>query len=218
MNVFTVDVEDWFHVCGAGGPLDRPHWESLPSRVVPTTRRLLDALDRAFRQCAERDEVLLSRPRCERRPIEWRQSLHSHIRQGSDAARQRLLVAHPLQRKTLLRAEYDQSVFARHQEQGAQIRRRWLADALHPVGVAGRRAGIELAPLAKGQGILTLCPRLLAEGRRDRRLVDPSRGHAKAVTSSAHVRNWHEATTPPRCADVNLAAGREWPPSGLRAE
>jgi polysaccharide deacetylase family protein (PEP-CTERM system associated) len=47
MNLFTVDVEDWFHVCGAGGPLAREHWESLPSRVVPTTRRLLRMLDAA---------------------------------------------------------------------------------------------------------------------------------------------------------------------------
>jgi polysaccharide deacetylase family protein (PEP-CTERM system associated) len=46
MNVFTVDVEDWFHVCGGGASLDRPHWDSLTSRVVPTTRRLLDLLDR----------------------------------------------------------------------------------------------------------------------------------------------------------------------------
>jgi len=46
MNVFTVDVEDWFHVCGAGAALDRLNWDRLPSRVVPTTRRLLDALDR----------------------------------------------------------------------------------------------------------------------------------------------------------------------------
>jgi polysaccharide deacetylase family protein (PEP-CTERM system associated) len=47
MNLFTVDVEDWFHVCGAGGPLDARHWDSLPSRVVSTTRRLLDLLDRS---------------------------------------------------------------------------------------------------------------------------------------------------------------------------
>jgi polysaccharide deacetylase family protein (PEP-CTERM system associated) len=47
MNLFTVDVEDWFHVCGAGGHLDRANWEALPSRVVPTTRRLLDLLDAA---------------------------------------------------------------------------------------------------------------------------------------------------------------------------
>lgn len=47
MNLFTVDVEDWFHVCGVGGSLDRQHWDRLPSRVVATTRRLLDLLDAA---------------------------------------------------------------------------------------------------------------------------------------------------------------------------
>jgi len=47
MNVFTVDVEDWFHVCGAGGVLDRSNWDALPSRVVNTTRRLLQGLDAA---------------------------------------------------------------------------------------------------------------------------------------------------------------------------
>lgn len=47
MNVFTVDVEEWFHVCGVGGRLDRAHWHALPSRVVQTTRRLLDLLDAA---------------------------------------------------------------------------------------------------------------------------------------------------------------------------
>jgi peptidoglycan-N-acetylglucosamine deacetylase len=44
MNVFTVDVEDWFHICGAGGPLDAANWDVLPSRVVLTTRRLLEVL------------------------------------------------------------------------------------------------------------------------------------------------------------------------------
>jgi polysaccharide deacetylase family protein (PEP-CTERM system associated) len=47
MNVFTVDVEDWFHVCGAGEALAPTHWDALPSRVVSTTRRLLDLLDRS---------------------------------------------------------------------------------------------------------------------------------------------------------------------------
>ncbi|HUE85548.1 MAG TPA: polysaccharide deacetylase family protein [Vicinamibacterales bacterium] len=47
MNIFTVDVEEWFHVCGVGGRLDPSHWHALPSRVVSTTRRLLDALDAA---------------------------------------------------------------------------------------------------------------------------------------------------------------------------
>jgi polysaccharide deacetylase family protein (PEP-CTERM system associated) len=44
MNVFTVDVEEWFHVCGVGGTLDRANWDRLPSRVISTTRRLLDLL------------------------------------------------------------------------------------------------------------------------------------------------------------------------------
>jgi peptidoglycan-N-acetylglucosamine deacetylase len=46
-NAFTVDVEEWFHICGAGDALAAPEWNSLPSRVVETTRRLLDELDRA---------------------------------------------------------------------------------------------------------------------------------------------------------------------------
>jgi polysaccharide deacetylase family protein (PEP-CTERM system associated) len=45
-NVLTVDVEEWFHICGVGGPLAPEHWAALPSRVVATTDRLLDLLDR----------------------------------------------------------------------------------------------------------------------------------------------------------------------------
>jgi polysaccharide deacetylase family protein (PEP-CTERM system associated) len=43
---FTVDVEDWFHICG----IDRlapAAWDALPSRVVDTTRRVLEELDDA---------------------------------------------------------------------------------------------------------------------------------------------------------------------------
>ncbi len=46
MNSFTVDVEEWFHVCGVGGTLDRANWAHLDSRVVETTERLLAILDR----------------------------------------------------------------------------------------------------------------------------------------------------------------------------
>jgi peptidoglycan-N-acetylglucosamine deacetylase len=46
-NAMTVDVEEWFHICGVGGSLAAPHWDSLPSRVVLTTRMLLDEFDRA---------------------------------------------------------------------------------------------------------------------------------------------------------------------------
>jgi len=45
-NIFTVDLEDWFHVCGVGA-LSRDKWNALPSRVGDTTRWLLDTLDAA---------------------------------------------------------------------------------------------------------------------------------------------------------------------------
>jgi polysaccharide deacetylase family protein (PEP-CTERM system associated) len=45
-NAFTVDLEEWFHVCGVAA-LAADHWDTLPSRVEPTTHWLLDALDRA---------------------------------------------------------------------------------------------------------------------------------------------------------------------------
>src|SRR6478672_751731 len=41
-----VDIEEWFHICGVDGPLAFDRWPSLPSRVVETTRRLLDLLAR----------------------------------------------------------------------------------------------------------------------------------------------------------------------------
>jgi polysaccharide deacetylase family protein (PEP-CTERM system associated) len=46
-NILTVDVEEWFHICGVGGTLARAHWPTLPSRVEYTTDRLLELLDRA---------------------------------------------------------------------------------------------------------------------------------------------------------------------------
>jgi peptidoglycan-N-acetylglucosamine deacetylase len=45
VNHFTVDVEEWFHVCGVEDRLPTARWDTLPSRVVDTTRRLLDDLD-----------------------------------------------------------------------------------------------------------------------------------------------------------------------------
>jgi polysaccharide deacetylase family protein (PEP-CTERM system associated) len=43
-NCLTVDVEEWFHVCGVDGPLAYEHWLELPSRVVENTHDLLDLL------------------------------------------------------------------------------------------------------------------------------------------------------------------------------
>jgi polysaccharide deacetylase family protein (PEP-CTERM system associated) len=45
-NVLTVDVEEWFHVCGVGGALAPDRWPSLPSRVERTTELVLELLAR----------------------------------------------------------------------------------------------------------------------------------------------------------------------------
>jgi polysaccharide deacetylase family protein (PEP-CTERM system associated) len=45
-NFLTVDVEEWFHVCGVGGPLAPEHWPTLPSRVEFTTDLTLELLAR----------------------------------------------------------------------------------------------------------------------------------------------------------------------------
>ncbi|MEO8070712.1 MAG: polysaccharide deacetylase family protein [Acidobacteriota bacterium] len=44
-HALTVDVEEWFHVCGVNA-LSAPYWPSLPSRVVDNTRWLLDLFER----------------------------------------------------------------------------------------------------------------------------------------------------------------------------
>jgi polysaccharide deacetylase family protein (PEP-CTERM system associated) len=44
-NVLTIDVEEWFHVCGVPS-LDRAKWDRLPSRVELTTRLVLDLCER----------------------------------------------------------------------------------------------------------------------------------------------------------------------------
>ena len=46
-NAFTVDLEEWFHICAAGDALAARNWDRLPSRVELTTKILLDLLDAA---------------------------------------------------------------------------------------------------------------------------------------------------------------------------
>jgi peptidoglycan-N-acetylglucosamine deacetylase len=46
LNVLTVDVEEWFHICGVPA-LRSEIWPRLPSRVAQTTRLLLEDLDAA---------------------------------------------------------------------------------------------------------------------------------------------------------------------------
>jgi polysaccharide deacetylase family protein (PEP-CTERM system associated) len=46
INALTVDLEDYFHVTAFERCLSRRSWDSLPSRVVPNTQRLLDQFNR----------------------------------------------------------------------------------------------------------------------------------------------------------------------------
>jgi polysaccharide deacetylase family protein (PEP-CTERM system associated) len=43
--VLTIDVEDWFHVCGEDYYSDWRRWETFPSRIETTFRLLLDLLE-----------------------------------------------------------------------------------------------------------------------------------------------------------------------------
>src|SRR5438477_12744913 len=45
-SCLTVDVEEWFHICGVDGELAEDRWDSLPSRVESNTRDLLALCDR----------------------------------------------------------------------------------------------------------------------------------------------------------------------------
>jgi peptidoglycan-N-acetylglucosamine deacetylase len=44
-NGLTVDLEEWFHICGVGGALAPANRDRLPTRVEQTTRITLDLLD-----------------------------------------------------------------------------------------------------------------------------------------------------------------------------
>src|SRR5438067_601759 len=45
-NALTIDVEDYYHVTGFEGCVDRADWGRLESRVVASTHRVLDLLRR----------------------------------------------------------------------------------------------------------------------------------------------------------------------------
>lgn len=49
-NVFSVDVEDYFHVEAFSDVVDRAKWDAYPCRVEDNTRRLLDLADKVNRR------------------------------------------------------------------------------------------------------------------------------------------------------------------------
>lgn len=44
INALTVDLEDWYHVCGAGAAVDPSRWDAYESRVSRSTDRVLALL------------------------------------------------------------------------------------------------------------------------------------------------------------------------------
>jgi len=50
LNALTVDLEDWYHVCGAGETADSLHWDAYESRVTRNTHTILSLLE----QCGVR--------------------------------------------------------------------------------------------------------------------------------------------------------------------
>ncbi len=44
MNALTIDVEDWYHVCGVGETGDASQWAAYESRVTRSTDRILSLL------------------------------------------------------------------------------------------------------------------------------------------------------------------------------
>ena len=45
-NALTVDLEDWYHVCGVEEYADSSRWDSYESRIIRNTDRVLKVLDR----------------------------------------------------------------------------------------------------------------------------------------------------------------------------
>ena len=43
-NILSVDLEDWYHICGVEGRIPKDSWPRLESRVIPNTLRILEML------------------------------------------------------------------------------------------------------------------------------------------------------------------------------
>jgi hypothetical protein len=99
---------------------------------------------------ARRDEVSVPGSRCRRRPSERRQALRRDVRQRPNTAGVWILVAHPVRRTPLLRAERHEPVLLGHEEQGSQDERGWFDDDLRASRSAARRAAHQLAAGPKG--------------------------------------------------------------------
>ena len=117
-------------------------------------------------QLAERDEIFLSGPRCERRAAQRRQPLHRHLREGQTP---------PVNGFWSLTLYNEHHFFAPNEikrysigtkNKALKYQSRRLADDLRAGRRAACRATRQLAAGAEGRRLHALRPRLLAEGAR----------------------------------------------------
>jgi polysaccharide deacetylase family protein (PEP-CTERM system associated) len=87
VNALTVDVEEWFHICGVPELASPARWDTLPSRVVSNTDRLLDLLASAdvhatffvLGWVAERHPALVARIRAAGHEVGCHSHLHRRV-------------------------------------------------------------------------------------------------------------------------------------------
>jgi polysaccharide deacetylase family protein (PEP-CTERM system associated) len=93
VNALTVDLEDWYHVCGAGETCDPSGWDAYESRVSRGTERILSLL-RAGRTratffvlgyIAEREPALIRTIACEEHEVATHGHFHRRIFEMSPA-------------------------------------------------------------------------------------------------------------------------------------
>jgi len=148
-NAFTVDVEEWFHICGAGARLAPDRWEAFPSRVVTNTRLLLDELDRAAVKAtffvlgwiAERHPGLVSDIRGAGHEIGSHGHMHRRVFEMDELAFARDLAASVT---ALRQAGADRVTAFRAPEWSINNRSLWALDVL---AAAGFRVDASMAPV-----------------------------------------------------------------------
>ncbi len=153
-------------------------------------------------------------------PLDGRQQLRNHLRAGTGAASQWLLVADALQRASLLPPERSEALLARNQEQEPQAKCRRLADALRGRQVARQGQREQLAPRS-GRPLLALHPRLLGQADDPRRLLAAAEDREDELAPERQDTCGDAKLTGPQGADNSSAVPR-WiahaRPSGKRTK
>ena len=84
-----------------------------------------------------------------RQTLQWGEQVHAYIQKRRDPAGQRFLVTHDVRQRRVSRRQPDQPLRARR-PQRHEIRRRWIADDLHPERITRQRQRKQLAAGPEG--------------------------------------------------------------------